>query len=125
MLNLRTVLIADAAVCALFFVVGVFDAHLLSPLLGLPESVIRAAGWICLPVAALLGFLASQAQPSRALLSLVAVGNLGWVVASLAVLVTFSETLTTLGIAIVIAQAIAVLGVAAIEWQGARQSVAA
>lgn len=124
-LPLKPVLIADAAVCALFFTVCVFDAHLLSPALGLPEAVIRAAGWICLPVAAALTFLASQAVPNAALLRLIAAGNLGWVAASFAVVAIFAATLTSVGLALVIGQAVAVLVVALVEWQGARTPSAA
>lgn len=119
-LTLKRILLADAVTCALVFVVGVFDAYLIAPLMGLPESVIQIAGWICLPVALLLGFLALQAQPSRGLVQFVALGNFGWVAASFAVVAAFASTLTGIGTAIVIAQAIGVLAFALLEMRGAR-----
>lgn len=119
-LTLKRVLLADAVTCALVFVIGVFDAYLIAPIVGLPEGVIQIAGWICLPVALLLGFLALQAQPSRGLVQFVALGNLGWVAASFAVLATFAATLTSIGAAIVAAQAIGVLVFALLEIRGAR-----
>ncbi len=124
-LTLKRVLLADAVTCALVFVVGVFDAHLVAPLLGLPESVVQIAGWICLPVALLLGALALQAQPSRPLVQFVALGNLGWVAASLAVLAAYAGSLTGIGTAIVIAQALGVLVFAMLEFRGARAAATA
>lgn len=119
-LPLKTVLVADAAVCALFFGACTFATGAIAALLGLPQAVILAAGLICLPVAVALAFLASQAVPNRALLGFIAIGNLGWVAASLAVAATFAAMLTPLGWAVVIGQAAAVLVVALIEANGAR-----
>jgi hypothetical protein len=121
--TLKNVLAADAATCALVAVIGIFDAPLIAPLLGLPEAVVSIAGWICLPVAILLGFLV--AQPSKALLNLVVFGNVGWVLASVGVLALLGSSMTGVGIATTVAQAIGVLVFALLEARCARQLAAA
>jgi hypothetical protein len=93
-----------------------------APLLGLPEAVVFIAGWICLPGALLLGFLILQ--PSKALLNLIVLGNIGWVLASLAVIMLLGASMTGIGIATVVAQAIGVLVFALLEAKGARQLAA-
>jgi hypothetical protein len=120
--TLKNILAVDAATCAVAAVVGIFDAPLIAPLLGLPEAVVFIAGWICLPAALLLGFLILQ--PSKALLNLIVLGNIGWVLASLAVVMLLGASMTGIGIATVVAQAIGVLVFALLEAKGARQLAA-
>src|SRR3546814_20092115 len=62
---------------------------------------------------------ALQEAPNPALVKLIALGNLGWVAASFAVVATFAAQMTGLGIVVVVAQAFAVLGFAILEWKGA------
>lgn len=57
-------------------------------------------------------------RPSRALVSLLAIGNAGWVLASLAVWIAWFGELTPIGHAVVIAQAIAVELFVILEWRG-------
>ena len=118
-LNLKNILVADAITCG-----GVFAAGLLAPapvgaLLGLPASVVAVGGWICLAAALLMIVAARQSVPNAVLVKLIALGNLGWVAASFAVVATFSAQMTGLGIAVVVAQAIGVLGFAILEWKDA------
>jgi hypothetical protein len=124
-LVLKRVLLADAATCAFVAVIGIADAAIVAPLLGLPENIVSIAGWICLPTAILLGLLALQAQPNRALLRLIVLGNLGWVAASLAVVAHLGSRMTGIGIAITIVQAIGVLGFAILEARGGKAIAAA
>lgn len=115
-ITLTKTLLLDAASCALFFALCVGATATVAGLLGLPAAIAAAAGWICLPVAVLLAFLAYR--PSRPLLLAVVVGNTGWVLASLAVWLIHFGTLTALGHAVILAQAVAVELFVILEWRG-------
>lgn len=115
--NLKNILIADAVTCAGVFAIGLFAAAPVGALLGLPANVVAIGGWICLAAALLMVIAALQKVPSAALVKLIAVGNLGWVAASFAVVATFAAGMTGLGIAVVVAQAFGVLGFAILEWK--------
>ena len=124
-LNLKNILVADAITCTGVFVIGLLAANPIGALLGLPASVVAIGGWICLAAALLMVVAARQAVPNPALVKLIALGNLGWVAASFAVIATFAAQMTGPGIAVVIAQAFAVLGFAILEWKdsGAARSL--
>jgi hypothetical protein len=117
--NLKNVLAADAVTCTGVFAIGLLAAAPVGALLGLPASIVAIGGWICLAAALLMVVAALQKAPNPALLKLIALGNLGWVAASFAVVATFAAQMTGLGVAIVIAQAFAVLGFAILEWKAA------
>ena len=117
--NLKTILIIDAITCAALFLLCVFATATVAALLGLPSGVVTVAGWIGLPSAALMLFVAGQKNPSRALANLIAIGNLGWVAASFAVLAMFAGQMSWTGVAILIVQAIVVLELALFEAKGA------
>jgi len=117
--NIKTILILDAVTCAAMFLLCVFAAATLAPLFGLPAGVVTAAGWICLTAALPMVGVAAQRVPSRGLTNLIAVGNLGWVVASFAVLAIFAGQMSWLGIAATVVQALVVLEFALIEAKGA------
>jgi len=115
--NLKNTLIIDAITCTALFVLCVFATATVAALLGLPSEVVTVAGWIGLPSALLMLFVANQKEPSKGLANLIAIGNLGWVAASFAVLAIFAGQMTAL--AIVIVQAIGVLVFAIYEAKGA------
>jgi len=117
--NLKNVLIVDAVTCVGLFLLGVFATATVAAILGLPSEIVTVAGWIGLPSALLMLFVAMQKPPSRALANLIAVGNLGWVAASFAVLAMFADQMTWAGIVVVAAQAIVVLDLAFLEARGA------
>lgn len=117
--TLKNTLIIDAITCTGLFVFCVFATATVATLLGLPSEVVTVAGWIGLPSALLMLFVAYQKEPSKGLANLIAVGNLGWVIASFAVLAMFAGQMTAIGIAVVIAQAIGVLVFAIYEAKGA------
>ena len=118
-LTLKNTLIIDAITCTGLFVFCVFATATVATLLGLPSEVVTVAGWIGLPSALLMLFVANQKVPNKGLANLIAVGNLGWVIASFAVLAIFAGQMTALGIAVVIGQAIGVLVFAIYEAKGA------
>ena len=115
--NLKYVLIADAVTCTGVFAIGLLAAAPVGALLGLPANIVAVGGWICLAAALLMVVAALQKVPNPALVKLIALGNLGWVAASFAVVATFAVQMTGLGIAVVVAQAFAVLGFAILEWK--------
>ncbi len=117
--TLKNTLLIDAVTCAGLFVFCVFATATVATLLGLPSAVVTVAGWIGLPSALLMLFVANQKVPSKGLANLIAIGNLGWVIASFAVLAMFAAQMTALGIAVVIVQAIGVLVFAIYEAKGA------
>lgn len=117
--NLKNTLIIDAVTCVGLFVFCVFATATVATLLGLPSEVVTVAGWIGLPSALLMLFVANQTVPNKGLANLIAIGNLGWVIASFAVLAMFAGQMTALGIAVVIVQAIGVLVFAIYEAKGA------
>ena len=117
--NLKNVLIIDAITCTGLFVLGVFATATVAALLGLPSEVVTVAGWIGLPSALLMLFVATQKAPSKGLANLIAVGNIGWVAASFGVLAVFAGQMTWIGIAVVVVQALVVLDLAIFEAKGA------
>ena len=117
--NLKTTLVVDAVTCIGLFLLGVFATDTIAEILGLPVWIVAVAGWIGLPSASLMLFAAMQKPPSRHLANLIAIGNLGWVVASVAVLMAFSSQMTGVGIILVVIQALIVLDLAILEAKGA------
>lgn len=117
--NLKTILVADAVTCAGVFAIGLLAAEPVGALLGLPARVVAIGGWICLAAALLMIVAARQAVPGAALVKLIAIGNLGWVAASFAVIAAFAGQMTGLGIAVVAVQALGVLAFAILEWKAA------
>jgi hypothetical protein len=117
--NLKNMLIVDAVTCTALFILCVFATATVASLLGLPSDVVTVAGWVGLPSALLMLFVAGQKTPSKGLANLIAVGNLGWVAASFAVLAIFAAQMTWLGIVVVAVQAIVVLDFAFFEAKGA------
>lgn len=122
--SLKTVLIVDAITCTGVLALGLFALEPVAALLGLPLAVVTIGAWICLAAAIPMFLAAAQAVPNSALVKLIAVGNIGWVAASLGVVATFAAQMTAIGIIVVLAQAVAVLAFAIIEWKGAAPRLA-
>ncbi|CAM5221744.1 hypothetical protein ARD30_08080 [Bosea thiooxidans] len=119
---LRNALALDAAACAGMGLLLATAAGPLAAPLGLPEALLRGAGLLLLPCAALLGFLASRkALPRLAVYAVIGI-NLVWIVDSLAILLLGWFAPTGLGIAFVLAQAAAVAIVTELEVLGLRRS---
>ena len=106
--TLRRALLLDAAASGTMGVMLALAAGALHPLLGLPESLLRWVGIFLIPFALFLLTIALRAPAPRALVMTIVVGNVLWVVASLALLLSGEVAPTTLGTSFIIAQAIAV-----------------
>lgn len=124
---LRNILVADAAMGAAAAALTIFGAHLLAPLLGLPQALLFWAGVALVPVAAFLLATARRASVPRAWLREIVFLNWAWVAASLGILAFAPIAPNALGIAFILAQAAAVAGFAVIEGlalRGAGEAVA-
>ena len=117
--HLKTFLIIDAITCTSVLPLGFFALEPVAMLLGLPVGIVTIGAWICLAAALPMFLAAAQAVPNAALVKLIALGNIGWVAASLGVAAAYGAAMTGLGLVIVLAQAVAVLAFAVIEWKGA------
>jgi hypothetical protein len=97
-------------------------APALAPLLNLPVELLREAGAILLPFAALLGYLASRHQPSRAGVWVVIALNALWSIDSTLLLLSGWVEPNGLGYAFAIGQAVVVGVFAELEYIGLRRA---
>lgn len=112
---LRIALAIDALSCLAMGAGLAIGADALAGPFGLPTPLLRAAGLVLLPCAAVLGYLASRSLAASGLVWTVVALNLGWVIESLSLLAGSFVHPTTLGSAFVLVQAAAVLVLAVIE----------
>lgn len=110
-ITLRQVLTFDALTCAAFGLLLVLAAAPLAPLVGLPAALLFWAGVVLFPSAVLMFLAARKTAPL--LVWTIILGNVAWVLASIAVVFAFD--VTGLGVAFVLAQAIAVLVLTVLE----------
>ena len=107
-LFLRRVLQLDAAATGATGLLLLGGTSLLHSLLNLPVALMTYAGIFCVAWAATLGFASIRPQLSRSFVWTIIVANVGWVIGSVALLVSGYVSPTWLGYAFVIAQALAV-----------------
>ncbi|WP_136414099.1 hypothetical protein [Herbaspirillum sp. ST 5-3] len=121
---LRRVLLADALTSFGTGLLLTLDAGFLAPLLGLPSALLREAGLILLPFAALVAYVGTREQVSPRWVWAVILGNALWVVDSIALLLSGWVTPNLAGTAFVAAQALAVAVLAELEYVGLRKNTA-
>ena len=125
-LFLRRVLQLDAAASGATGLLLLGGTGVLHSLLNLPASLMIYGGIICVAWALTLGFASLKPELSRSFVWTVILGNVAWVIGSVALLVSGYVSPTWLGYAFVIAQALAVDVFAALQYFGLRrQTVAA
>ena len=112
--TIRTILGLDALTCLGAGAVMSLGAGLLAGPTGLHPNLLLVAGLSLFPVAALFGWMAKTALLNGPLVLLAVVGNVGWVAASIVVLLMTEPTL--FGTAFVLAQALAVAVLAWLEF---------
>jgi len=122
---LRQALVADATTSAAFGLLMLIGAGPLSGILGLPEMLLRIAGFVLLPYAGFIGWLGVHGTISKPVAWAVVLGNALWVIDSLLLLVSGWVSPTSAGTAFVIAQALVVLMYAEFQYVGLRRSVKA
>jgi hypothetical protein len=122
---LRRALLADAVISGGTGILMAASAGFVDGLLGLPAVLLREAGILLLPFAALVGWLATRERPPLGAVKTVIVVNGAWVAASLLLLVSGWVAPTLLGYAFVIAQALVVAVFAELQFMGLRKPIAA
>ncbi len=119
---LRASLASDAAASGMLAVLQIVAAPAASLRLGLSEGLLLATGLLSAVYAVLLFMLARSGAVSRALVVLVAAGNVGWCVACIALAAALRADLTPLGSGYVLLQAVAVVGFAGTQMLGLKRS---
>ena len=119
--SLRRSLLVDAIASGSMGLAFAGASGPISVLLGLPAPVLFWVGLFLVGYAGFLIWLARRPNLPRSLVAAVVVGNLLWVVGSLALLPSGLVAPTGLGVAVVLGQAVAVAGFAAMEYGGLRQ----
>lgn len=122
-LFLRRALLADAVASAATGLLMAAGAGVLDGLLGLPTALLREAGILLLPYAALVGWLGTRARLPEAVVWTVIIGNVAWTAASIGLFVLLAPT--ALGYAFVIAQAVVVGLFAELQYIGLRRPIEA
>lgn len=118
---LRRVLLADAAACVATGLLMLLGAGFLESLLGLPGALLKYAGFVLLPFAALVGYVATRERLPRAAVWIVIASNALWTVDSILLLWSGWVEPTSLGTAFVVAQAVIVGVFAELEYFGLRR----
>src|SRR5262245_35260882 len=96
---LRNALYIDALTCTLSGLATLAFAHALSEPLGISTALLRGVGASLLPIAAFMAYAASNVPGLRWPAWTVVVGNGVWVLASVLLVISGSEPLTTAGTA--------------------------
>ena len=122
-LFLRRALLADAVASAATGLLMATGAGFLDSLLGLPTLLLREAGILLLPYAALVGWLGTRARPPEGAVWAVIIGNIAWTAASLGLFVLVQPT--ALGYAFVTAQAVVVGLFAELQYIGLKRPIEA
>lgn len=119
---LRLALLADAGLAATAGLGLALGAEMLATPLGLPVPLLRGAGLLLLPLAALAAWLGRGETVPRGALRLLVGLNLLWVLDSLLLLLSGFVTPHGLGMAFVLAQAALVLDLALFQWWAGRKA---
>lgn len=119
---LRRVLLADAAAGAVTGLLMALGADMLESLLQIPAALLRSAGIILLPMAALIAYLATRQQPSRAAVWAVIICNALWTLDSFYVAFSGWISPNALGQAFIVLQAVVVAVFAELEYFALRNS---
>ena len=114
-LPLRPILMLDAAACIVMGLGFVALAGPIGALTDLPVGFTRIAGLLLLPVAAFILLVATRREIPAAGVAVVVIGNVGWVLASLAVALGGLVEANAAGTALIVVQAAAVAAIAALE----------
>jgi hypothetical protein len=118
---LRLALIADAAVSGATGLLAFAGAGILDGLLGLPADLLRYAGLSLIPYAAIVAYVGTRANVSRAAVWAIVAYNGLWSIDSVVLLVSGHVAPTALGYAFVIFQAVVVAAFAGLQVVGLRR----
>ncbi len=121
--TLQNVLLLDAATCVGAGALMTFGSNFIGGLTAIPAPLLTWAGLILFPVAALMLYAGLQTTPSRPLVWLIVLGNIGWMAASLGVFAFIAPNAP--GYVFILAQAAAVAVLALLEHSALQRSDAA
>jgi hypothetical protein len=119
-LPLRTILLVDASACLVMGTALVAASGALASLLSIPAALLFYAGMSLFPIAAFMALVGMRSPIPQAGVWLIVLGNLGWVAASVALLVMDWIAPNALGVAFIGAQAAFVALMAWLEHGGLR-----
>jgi hypothetical protein len=119
-LSLRTILLVDASACLVMGTALVAASGALASLLSIPAGLLFYAGMSLFPIAAFMALVGMRSPIPQAGVWLIVLGNLGWVAASVALLVMDWIAPNALGVAFIGAQAAFVAIMAWLEHGGLR-----
>jgi len=122
---LRNALRIDAVSSAVVGLPMAAGAHPLGDALGLPAPLLFWAGLVCLPYAAMLGWMSLQPRLSSTGVCAVVIGNAVWVAGCLALAFAGWALPTALGLGFLLVQAAVVAVFAELQWVGWRRAQAA
>ena len=107
-LSLKTILLADAAACLAMGALLIAGASPLAAVTEIPAALSTWAGVLLLPVATFIAAAAFRFSHMTAMAGIIILGNIAWIVASMALLVMDLIAPNAFGTAFIIAQALAV-----------------
>lgn len=113
--SLRTLVAVDAATCAAMAIALALFGETLSAHLLLPRGLLLGAAAVLITVAAFMATIAAYRVVPMQAARIVVVGNVAWIIASIAVLASSLVEPGPLGILFVVAQALFVAGLTALE----------
>jgi hypothetical protein len=118
--SLQNVLLLDAATCVVAGALMAFGSSFVAGLTAIPVPLLYWAGLILFPIAALMAYAGLQAVPPRPIVWLIVLGNIGWVIASVAVFAFIAPN--ALGYIFILAQAVVVAALALLEHSALQRS---
>ena len=119
---LRTILLIDAAICVVTGAVMTLGATPIDMLTNVPRELLFYSGLSLFPIAAFIALVGTRTALPTPGVWLVILGNVGWVAASVWVLLAGTADPNTLGVAFIAFQALAVAVLAELEFMGLRSS---
>ncbi|MHA7774114.1 hypothetical protein [Roseibium sp. M-1] len=125
LLNLKSLLVIDAATCLATGALLAVASGPISALTQIDASLLFWAGLFLFPVALFMGIFSRVGQVPGWAASIVIYGNLLWVLASVALPVLGLIAPNALGWTFLLAQAAAVTVLTLLEWQAAQNRVVA
>ncbi len=119
---LRTVLLVDAITCVAMALLLIVAGDMIELWLTIPAVIQRISIVILLPFAMFVAYTATRPSPANGVVWFIIVGNAGWVIASLALLLFDGAAFNLAGKAFIGMQAAAVMLLAELEFFGLRRS---
>ena len=119
---LRYVLLADAATCLGMGLLHTLLGGAVTNSTGIPSGLVLASGLLLFPIAAFIARTSSRAPVAVGAVWLVILGNLGWTLASVALLADSGLGANSFGRLYIVGQAMGVLLLTGLQYIGLRRA---